>query len=157
MLLLRDTLAASCTLRVVLMSATADPGLFARYFDAALAAADLPADSPVDVDVDHGAGGGTGAAASDGGGANGKANGAAANKQHEVVDSWDAEEMPDDIVQPFARVNEEAVLRDKASNGSSSSTRVEVVEIPGFTYPVRELSLEDVVAAAGALRTYCAF
>lgn len=37
MLLLRDTLASNPELRLVLMSATADPGLFARYFDIALA------------------------------------------------------------------------------------------------------------------------
>ena len=39
LLLLRDLLAAGTALRVVLMSATAEAGLFQRYFDGSLCAA----------------------------------------------------------------------------------------------------------------------
>jgi ATP-dependent RNA helicase DHX57 len=76
MLLLRDTLVSNTELRLVLMSATADPGLFVRYFDTALASC-----AP----------------------------------QKGVVN------------------------------------KCAVVEIPGFTYPVRELALEDALDATGAL------
>jgi HrpA-like RNA helicase len=71
MLLLRDALERISSLRIVLMSATADTGTFARYFERALA-------------------------------------------------------------------------------GLGEGLRCAIVSIPGFTYPVRELSLEDIIADTGA-------
>ena len=86
LLLLRDVLAKHPTLRVVLMSATADAQLFASYFDEALRGAEF------------GVGGGGG-----------------------------------------ARI------------GGGVSVKAAVVEIPGFTYPVREWGLEDALECTGAV------
>ena len=84
LLLLRDTLALNPQLRIVLMSATADPEEFVRYFEGALKAASGGAEAGGDA-------------------------------------AWDA----------------------------ADAGAVGVVEIPGFTYPVRELALEDVIEATG--------
>ena len=45
----------------------------------------------------------------------------------------------------------DATLAVAAASPDGAANKTAVVEIPGFTYPVRELALEDVITATGAL------
>ena len=201
MLLLRDTLAANKNLTIILMSATADSQLFARYFRSALVAADpvatkaaqrrqrpqapvLPPPPPAPSQPLPSQ------ARANGSSHNGEAAqmAKASPIDADALEDWEVQaeavvaqptavssgrsrsehngtsatgaQAHKNMAQPAAGptksqddAEHSSVMASAAANGVDSGLGVDVavVDIPGFTYPVRELSLEDVLAATGAI------